>query len=66
MYCQLLNTYRLTQKKFATPTLTNKPRKPVTPTIFMLDKITEMYWSRQYLSIGKKKIYHAHSNAHNA
>jgi len=27
---------------------------------------TEMYWSRQYLSIDPKKICHAHSNAHNA
>jgi len=26
-----------------------------------------MYWSRQYLSIDpKKKVCHAHSNAHNA
>jgi len=37
----------------------HKQRKPVTPTIFMLDK-------KQNLSIGPKKICHAHSNAHNA
>jgi len=28
--------------------------------------LTEIYWSRQYLSIDQKKVRHTHSNAHNA
>jgi len=59
----------LTQKKVChAHSNAHKPPKPVTPTVFMLDKKskTEMYWSRQYLSIDPKKICHAHSNAHNA
>jgi len=44
----------------------HKPPKTVAPTFWMLVKIvTEMYWSRQYLSIDPK-VCHAHSNALNA
>jgi len=44
-----------------------KRPKPVAPAIFMLNTkcISEMYWSRQYLSIDPKKVCHAHCNVHN-
>jgi len=46
----------LLQKKFATPTLT-----PITKKKFATPSLTptktEMYWSRQYLSIGPKKLF---------
>jgi len=46
----------ITQRKFVSAMChahsdAHTPPKPVAPTIFMLEKnVTEMYWSRQYLS----------------
>jgi len=57
MYCSL-NSYRLTQTKFCHAYFNaHKPRKPVAPTICMLEKtLTVMYQSRLYLPIDQKKF----------
>jgi len=45
-------------------TPTNRPKLWLLRFDAIIQICTEMYCSHQYLSIGKKKVCHAHSNAH--